>query len=232
MIRALIVSWWWDQRINNGFARLKFQSSTRIFLGNPANPKHNDTIPGVHTMLLALVKGRTGWRTNPLFSSVQENVFSLLSHRAFPHICLGFVEVADSRGCVAVCKLPEVWQIISLHRFYRLNLRGNCIYPLHAVPSWGRAAIVYTYHSFSLNEEIDFSLRVGVHEYVRMRKISSTLIVGSLIAFYADIYGSQALAYPGSLVFLWYSFYDPWGFQAPLTFFPLNLNETQCYRSR
>lgn len=70
-------------------------------------------------------------------------------------------------------------------------------------------------------------MRVGVHEYVRMRKLSNTLIVGSLIAFYANIYDSQALVYPGSLVFLWYGFYDPWGFQAPLIFFsPLNLDET------
>ena len=130
---------------------------------------------------------------SPLQFCTRKHVFFAQSQGFSTHLCLGFVEVADSRGCVAVCKLPEVWQIISLHRFYRLNLRRNCIYTLHGVPSWGTATIVYTYHSLSLNEEIDFCMRVGVHEYVRVRKLANTLIVGSLIAFYANIYGSQAL---------------------------------------
>lgn len=82
------------------------------------------------------------------------------------YLCLGFVEVAGSQGCVAVCEPPEVWQIISLPRLHRLDLRGNCIYTSHAVPSWGTETTVYTYHSFFLNEEIDFSMRVCVPEYV------------------------------------------------------------------
>lgn len=125
---------------------------------------------------------------SPLQFCTRKHIFFAQSQGFSTHLCLGFVEVADSWGCVAVCKLPEVWQIISLHRFYRLNLRGNCIYTLHAVPSWGTATIVYTYHSLSLNEEIDFCVRVGV----RVRKLSNTLIVGSLTALYANIYSSPA----------------------------------------